>query len=113
MQALGARSTPPCAQLPRNPAANSLPGHDDTFRQDDLSPAGLQAKPSGIWGKPSTLPGTLGINATHAGAGGCNPLPLAACSLSPPCSICLSAAATKPLGARGEVFISLSESAAP
>lgn len=92
MQALGAQYAPPCTQQPWNPAANSLPGRDDTFQQDDLSPAGLQAKPNGIWGKPSTLPGTLGINATRAGAGGCNSLPLAACSLSPPCSCCPPAA---------------------
>lgn len=90
-QALGACHALSRAGIPHPPSqiptANSLPGHNDTLQQDEVSPAGLQPKPSGIWGKPSTLPGTLAtwllMQPALEPGGYFNPFPLTACSLIP------------------------------
>lgn len=90
MQGLNAQHAAPCTQFPRNPTANSLPGHNDTFQQHEVSPIGLQPKPSGIWGslQPSQAPWVLVQLVLEPGSLTLSPSAL-------PCSSCASTAAMK------------------
>lgn len=85
---------------PPNPTAHSLPGCNDTFQQDEVSPVGLQPNPSGIWGKPLTLPGTLAMDTTRAAAGGCGPHPL-----MPVASVLFCSSWQEPAQSQGQVFV--------